>query len=161
MNWTKLRGSKHDGKTLPQVMFSDPDFFFWGYEKGTLGSLWIPEREVEDIFKKACSIKIPECRVEDPVVEYVIHPHSGDFSSMEIVPRERPRHMGTSQTERTDAFDMSIPRKFKHNDKPGNKAFLRDLKYYLFGDKAYRMNKKRCEEFFDNPENFALKQQKS
>ena len=34
MNWTPLNFGKYEGKTLPQVMFKDPDWFFNGYEKG-------------------------------------------------------------------------------------------------------------------------------
>ena len=28
-DWTQLTNTKHKGKTLPQVIFNDPDYFFW------------------------------------------------------------------------------------------------------------------------------------
>jgi hypothetical protein len=27
--WLQLRFGKHEGKTLPQIVLSDPDYFFW------------------------------------------------------------------------------------------------------------------------------------
>ena len=138
-------------------MFSDPDFFFWGYEKGALENLGIPEREIEDIFKKARSVKIPECRVNDPVVEYIVHPHTRKFSSMRLVSRNQPLHGGSSLKMRKDVFDLSVPHSLKKLDKAGNKQFIRELKHYLFGDTDYRMTKRNCEEFFDEPANFATK----
>jgi hypothetical protein len=31
--WIPLWFGKHKGKTLPQVVFADPDYFFWAIEK--------------------------------------------------------------------------------------------------------------------------------
>jgi hypothetical protein len=28
--WSKLYFGKHVGKSLPQILFYDPDYFFWG-----------------------------------------------------------------------------------------------------------------------------------
>ena len=33
MIWTTLNFSRHVGKTLPQILFSDPDWFFWAMDK--------------------------------------------------------------------------------------------------------------------------------
>ena len=62
MAWTKLWFSKHKGKTLPQVMFSDPDWFFWAFENGVFGEKGRLEAEAKDVYRKAQSIKIPQMR---------------------------------------------------------------------------------------------------
>ncbi len=31
--WSELTFGKHKGKTLPQVLFADPEYFFWAYEE--------------------------------------------------------------------------------------------------------------------------------
>jgi hypothetical protein len=32
MAWSTLNFGKHAGKTLPQIVFADPDWFFWAIE---------------------------------------------------------------------------------------------------------------------------------
>jgi len=34
MRWSTLKSGKYEGKTLPQVLFKDPDYFFWAIEEG-------------------------------------------------------------------------------------------------------------------------------
>ena len=36
MNWTTINFGKHQGKTLPQVILDDADWFFWAYENKVL-----------------------------------------------------------------------------------------------------------------------------
>jgi len=33
MAWSILPFGKHKGKTLPQIVFTDPDWFFWAMEE--------------------------------------------------------------------------------------------------------------------------------
>ena len=33
MSWSSLEFGKHEGKTIPQVVFSDPDWFFWAIQE--------------------------------------------------------------------------------------------------------------------------------
>src|SRR5215469_1570395 len=53
--WIPLPFGKYTGLTLPQVLFTDPDYFFWvkGVLKGAL------EIEAEQVARKACRIRIP------------------------------------------------------------------------------------------------------
>jgi hypothetical protein len=55
MTWSILRFGKHAGKTLPQVLLLDTDWFFWMAPKlyGRLGE------EAKDLDRKARGIKIP------------------------------------------------------------------------------------------------------
>lgn len=38
MSWTALEFGRHTGRSLPQVMFADPDWFFWAVEAGVSGT---------------------------------------------------------------------------------------------------------------------------
>ena len=137
-------------------MFKDPDWFFWAVEEGVFEnkSNSILE-QAEDLYKKATHIKIPNNPNGNLAVEYTIHPPTGKFSSFEIVPGSRPLHKGSSPAFRSKTIDMSAPRRIAKFDKLGCRNLLTSLKYYIFGDGSFKMTKKRCEEFFNEPNNFA------
>jgi hypothetical protein len=57
MAWSTLAFGKHKGKTLPQIVFTDPDWFFWAIEENVFkGPL---RREAERIDARARAIRIP------------------------------------------------------------------------------------------------------
>jgi hypothetical protein len=58
--WSKLTFGKHDGKTLPQVILTDPDWFFWAIEKRVFDNWPALRVEANDILQKARRIKIPK-----------------------------------------------------------------------------------------------------
>ena len=152
MEWIKVNFGKNIGMTLPQVMFKDPDWFFWACEKSVFkGGL---EREAEEINRKARSIKVPQNGEEKMVVEYIIDKTTEKFGTMQIVPESRPYHKGSSTFFRSDVIDMSIPRQIYPGDKFGNQNFILALKIILFGNTSYKMTKRRCGEFFENGHNF-------
>ena len=68
--WSTLNFGKHSGKSLPQVLFADPDWFFWAVEKGVFGDRALLKKESELLRRRARNIKIPASRHPDPVVEY-------------------------------------------------------------------------------------------
>ena len=51
--WIELPFGKHKGKTLPQVMFTDPDWFFYTYGKGYFNARGNLRIEANEIFKKS------------------------------------------------------------------------------------------------------------
>lgn len=57
MAWRILPFGKYKGKTLPQIVFADPDWFFWvvavGFKSGALAV------EAEKIRHRATHIRIP------------------------------------------------------------------------------------------------------
>ena len=55
MQWSVLPFSKYKGKTLPEIIVRDIDWFFWMQPKlyGRIGE------EAEDLARKARAIKIP------------------------------------------------------------------------------------------------------
>jgi hypothetical protein len=154
MNWTivnfgKFRGK---GKTLPQIMFIDPDWFFYQMEQNAFKNKGVLEREAEAINYRAQHIKIPSPSGKKMVAEYFIHPSNGKFATVEIVPETRPPSDSRHFFERSEYLDMSIPRSISKYDKLGNELLIRIIKSHFFEEA--RVTKKRAEEFFNNPFNF-------
>ena len=156
MSWTLMTFGKHEGKTLPQAVLTDPDWFFWAIEKSDFD--WQSQQlkaEAEDINHKARNIKIPQKEgQEELVAEYAIHRPTGKFGLMELVPSSRPEHRGSSPTFRRPVIDLHVPREIAPYDKLGCKTLIRSVKRYLFEGANVRMTKARAEEFFDNEANF-------
>ena len=156
MGWTPLKFGKYAGKTLPQVLFSDPDWFFWAYEEDVFARYPSVGREAEEIYRRARSIRVPDEDGEPRVAEYTIDPTVHRFGGLELVPASWAPHEGASSCCRRGVIDMMEPRDLAEYDKRGMKMLLSDMKEYLFGDSAFRMTKQRCEEFFDDDDNFVL-----
>jgi hypothetical protein len=154
MYWSKLWFGRHKGKTLPQVVFKDPDWFFWAMEDKIFRGKIL--NEAREIYRKSQSIRIPKNGSKKLVAEYYIHSPTEKFACMEIVPASRPDHVGSSVTFREDVIDLSIPRQISSYDKLGCNYLISNLKYYLFGSSSYRMTKARCEAFFEDDGNFDL-----
>lgn len=154
MRWTPLNFGRHKGKTLPQVLFSDPDYFFWGYENGIF-TKDLPE-ESEELYRKARSIRVPQSGGEKKVVEYMVHKPTRKLGTIQIVPESQPYHQGSSPTFRSEVIDLSIPRQLSSYDKMGGKMLITLLKPLLFGNGKFNLTKRRCEEFFEDDENFLL-----
>jgi hypothetical protein len=154
MAWSTVSFGKHKGKTLPQIVFADPDWLFWAIEENVFkGPL---RREAERIDARARAIRIPNNTAGDLEAEYLVHPPTGKFGNMEIVPAGRPPHEGSSPACRRNVIDLSVPRNISPYDKLGCRTLVSSAKYVLFGSTSTRMTKERCEAFFDNPANFAL-----
>lgn len=154
MSWTVLSFGKHKGRTLPQVLFNDPDWFYWAFEKDILNGK-ISSNEVLDVYEKSRNIKIPQ---KDLHAEYIFDRIRGVFTDLKLVPIDKPQHVGTSQTKRLDRIDMALIRSVKEYDKLGYNLLNPILKEILFGSSNARMTKKRAEDFFNDSSNFILKE---
>ena len=153
MLWTPLQTEKHRGKTLPQVVFSDPDWFFHLHKKD-----WFEFNhyyEAEELYRRATSIRIPQPDAgEKWEMEYVFLYEK--FDHMQLVPESRPQHQGSSRTSRNDIIDLSVPFSHSRYDKRAGKIIIGNLKHIIFGNKSHKMTKERCEEFFNDESNFVL-----
>ena len=156
MNWIKLEFGKHRGRTLPQVMFCDADWFFWLHANPLRTNNYVRGSEVEDIYRKSRSIKVPQRGDEQLVAEYIVDPRRHNFRGLDLVPISRPPHQGYSQTFRLPVIDMAKVWEIAKYDKGGYQRLISDLKLLLFGSRRVRMTKQRCEAFFDDDANFAL-----
>lgn len=155
MPWSIVGFGRHKEKTLPQIIFSDPDWFFWAIEEGLFKNKGSLDTEAQEVYKKATRIKIPNNDNDELVVEYVfeksteklLHFNTGKFSHFKVVP-------SSSCPSGKKYIDMSVPRQTAHYDKLGYRYLLSSLKYHVFRNKSVRMTKKKCEDFFDDSSNF-------
>jgi hypothetical protein len=158
MAWSKLTFGKHEGKTLAQVAFSDPDWFFWAYSEHVFSD---KSKGIQDdaakVFSRARKIKVPQTDPNDKrVVEYFIHPPTKKFGGFHIVSESQSPNIGSSPAFRKKVLDLSFARQIKGYDKTGCKILVGDMKEHLFGSRSARMSKNRCEDFFDDSTNFDL-----
>lgn len=151
MNWSKLKFGKYEGKTLPQVLFSDPDWFFWAIEENAFEIQEEIMQEAKDLDYKSKNIKIPNNDDGLLNVEYITHQPTGKFQHFDIVLVSQPIHNGAI---RLPNIDMSVARKIAIYDKLGYAKLLKSLKFYIFGKESVRVTKKKCETFFNEPDNF-------
>src|SRR5689334_13882711 len=108
MKWTPLDFGKHRGKTLPQVIFGDPDWFFWAWESGVFDERPTHRHQAATVYARATAIRIPQLGPEPLVVEYNFS-NSGRSVGFDLVPANRPPHRGSTLTIRSDWIDMSVP----------------------------------------------------
>ncbi|ABQ05997.1 MULTISPECIES: hypothetical protein [Flavobacterium] len=155
MVFTAVNLKKHLGKTLPQILFADLDYFIWAYENNVFRNPPL-KLEAEYIFKRIKNIKIPKENPEEYEVEYLIHQPTGKFGHFELVPKTTPLHKGGSPAFRTENIDLTVARSIAAYDKSGCRTMIEYLKKYYFGDSSYKMVKKRCEDFFNKDSNFVL-----
>ena len=151
MSWLEIGFGKHTGKTLPQIVLGDPDWFFWAHGENAFkgGTL---KTQAQEIYNKATRIKIPQG--DNSLVEYVIHPSVGKLADVKVVPADRPKHEGSSSTYRSKYFDLSFPRRIAPYDKMGGRIVVDAVKRYILGNPNARLTRKRCEDFFSNNKNF-------
>ena len=139
---------KYQGLTLPEVLFADPDYFFWlrGVLKGALAT------EAKELARKACRVRIPKEPAEAFMVEYIFEPE-GQFVSFRIVRKDRERYPESHVIRRATHLDFSYLRSQKEYRKGEYLRFLRCFRKIFFGNESARMTKDRCEKFF-NGNNF-------
>jgi hypothetical protein len=150
--WSTVQIGKHQGKTIPQIILSDPDYFFWAIEQDNFfrGRL---ATEARDSRSKIRRIKIPKSNPHDWLIEYW-WAHDGKFARFDIIESNRPPHAGSSFTLRKRHLDFAVVRESKHYDKLGYRLFLDSFKYHFLGKTSARITKAVAEKFFDTPSNF-------
>jgi hypothetical protein len=154
MNWSIVQFGQYKGKTLPEIVFRDPGWFFWAYEKNLFWGSQVPEAEA--INRRARRIRVPpNDEGQVLVVEYATRRTNGKFCGMELVPSDRPRHSGTP-TERKPLIDLSFAKSCGGYDQGGNRLIVRQATFILFGDESARMTAQRAAAFFDEDANFDL-----
>lgn len=154
MTWQIVDFGKYRGKerTIPWILFHDPDWFFWAYEKGAFrGEL---ARQAEFIYRRATHIRPPQLHKGGTVVEYIVNSSTGGFETFNLIPEDQEGYPA-SCLKILPVIDMSVPWSFSKRDKLGYRLFLRALKAYLIED-GKNMTEDRCQKFFEDDRNFVL-----
>lgn len=145
MRWSVLSFGKYQGKSLPEIVVRDLDWFFWMQPKlyNRIGE------EARNLRRKAKGIKIPGASGKNLEVEYRYE--FGDrFCGFGIVEASDARYSRWSI--RLPYLDLSWP--FRRNyDKRAGRLLMRDFRFHYFG-KNRRLTKERIETFFSNSRNF-------
>ncbi|WP_338663190.1 hypothetical protein VQH23_24020 [Pararoseomonas sp. SCSIO 73927] len=149
--WSEVKFGKWagKGKILPQVIVSDPDWFFWAYKEGAFKGALVAEAEL--LSRRAKAIKLPASRIADSCVQYMIGP-DGKFAGFNVIKKSQPAHVGSSREQRSLTLDLSFTRTIQNYDKLGARLLLKTFRYYWFEDKSF--TKSKVETFFDNNSNF-------
>jgi hypothetical protein len=144
--WTKLNFGKHTGRTLPQVVLLDPNWFFWAVGKDIFKGRLADEAAV--LARRATHIKIPKPKPKNWEVEYR-REREGRFLGFYFVDAKSPSHGGAS---RLPCLDLSHVRRGNIHDKRDCRRMIQDVRAVYFG--GLNLTKKRCEAFFDRKRNF-------
>jgi hypothetical protein len=151
MHWTTVNFGKHAGKTLPEIILADVDWFFWAINKGDVlqGKLG---KEAVVLVKRVRAIKIPKPNPKHWQVEYS-YDDTGGFSGFCFVKANIPLYYGSRSIRLAPHLDLSYAQGRKKYDKRGCRNLRRDFRRHYFG-KHTRLTKWRCKEFFSNKDNF-------
>jgi hypothetical protein len=153
MYWTEVNFGKYKDlkKTLPEIIFEDPDYFIWGMEEGIFHKAYDLSNEANDLFAKIRAIKIPENEYGDFVCEFYKNPRNGKID-FQICERAYPSDYIV--VDRRGVIDLCIPRDYDRSI-GATKNVLPQLFFVLFGERRMP-SKSVMEEFFANDENFSL-----
>ncbi len=162
MIWTTLTYGKYKGKTLPQIIFVDADWFFWACEQKAYGN--IPPLEFKILFERATKIK----PLKNYYVKHFLHDdntsYGFSFISSEEAKQDYPEYIDGGYYDKDyknfdstyftilKYIDLSFPRFHKQYDKRGCKEFVQDLKDTILNVK--RITKQKAESFFNDENNF-------
>jgi hypothetical protein len=155
MDWLTLTFGKHKGKTLPQIVLEDPDWFFIAYEEGEFTKNIELLSEANEMVKKATSIKVPSAGGERRVAEYSIDPITRKFSVIEVVPESQPFNSESIWIFRKKVIDLTVPRNLLFIDTSGGERIALQVKDLLFG-KDTELTRETCEGFFNEEANFDI-----
>jgi hypothetical protein len=145
MSWSVVPFGKYKGKTLPEIIVRDLDWFVWVVPKlyGKLAD------EAEDLARKARAIKIPNPRRKDLEVEYR-YEIDHRFCGFAFVDADSARFSWRSI--RLQYLNLSWPLRRKYDKRAGS-IMIRDFRTHYFGQRK-RLTKERYEEFFSDDRNF-------
>jgi hypothetical protein len=145
MSWSVVPFGKYEGKTLPEIIVLNLDWFFWMLPKlyGRLGT------EARDLARKARAIKIPKRHRRKLEVEYRVDVDNR-FCGFSFVKVES---WHSRWATRLPYLDLALPLGRKRYDKRTSLILIRDFRLHYFG-KRKRLTKHRCEDFFSNDKNF-------
>lgn len=132
--WSILRFGKNKGKTLPQIVLSDPDWFFWAVGHGIFRDHLA--EEAQDIARKASYIKIPKPDPQNWRVKYQFT-RDDKFVDLAIIPIETV-NTEAEQAIIGDYLDLSLIHRLQKCDKFGYRILLTKFRHYGSQDSCFR-----------------------
>lgn len=142
--WLKLTFGKHKGKTLPQVICSDPSWFLWAVRENVFK--YRHDREVAILARRAQGIKIPKRHPGKWIVEYR-YDSDRRFVEFDIV--RRTDHPYLKHNSQWPCLNLALV-EVRYRREWRN--FIRDFREHFFGGK--NLTRERCERFFSDRSHF-------
>ncbi len=125
-HWTILPGGKYEGKTLPAVVLSDPNYFFYGIGLNYFSSL---ATEAEKIEIRAQHIIIPNLAGKRQVAVYCADAvDCWRFNSVILVPEGTDLSPLRSVTEQKAVLDLSVTYRHFNSDRTSGPTMIRQMK---------------------------------
>lgn len=152
MTWTLLEFGKHAGKTLPQVLWTDPDWFFFAYEEKVLHQ-HLSQKEIDILHWRATHIRAPKQGGKRSHFRYHLD-HRGGVARVELV--------ADSEATAGDQkyLDLRHPRLCRPYDKLGYRIVIRSLTFMIFGSTRTKMTRKKADQFYADKTNFAKRKKR-
>ena len=147
--WTTLNFGKHAGQTLPQVVLSDPNWFFWVVSKRVFDGRPEFEAEADALESRARNIRIPKRHPKEWAVEYRWD-RDDRFLGFHFV--EAKGSFEAPLSSRLPHLDLAYVRRGYIHDIRDCRQLIRDFRFLYF--EGLNLTKGRCEQFFDNERNF-------
>jgi hypothetical protein len=144
MTWTPLPFGKNKGKTLPQVICSDPSWFLWAIRDNILKYRHAHEGAI--LYRRIQAIMIPKQRPQKWAVEHRFD-RDGRYEGFYIV--RKNEHPHSKYNSRSPCLDLTL---VDARRKREWRRLTRDLRRYYFGGK--KMTKIRCGQFFRDESHF-------
>jgi hypothetical protein len=147
MKWTTLSFGKHVGRTLPQVVLSDPNWLFGAISKGVFNDRL--ECEAAALEQRATNIKIPKRNSKKWEVEYRWD-RGGRFLGFDFVEAKSGFHHPLSS--RLPHLDLAYVRRGNIHDIRDCRRLINDFRRLYF--EGRNLTKERCEWFFGSEKHF-------
>jgi len=148
LDWTPLKFGKHEGKTLPQIVLNDPDWFFLGVDLCALP--WTTRFWGALDRMQSTKHNNTETRSRK-LAGWILLLADDKFSGFSIVKAEIAG-IESGKCQISSHLDLSYPWQSRPYDKLGNKMMLKSFKHYYFGGSS--LTKEKCENFFYRSKNF-------
>lgn len=152
----KFRHFDWKGKTFPQIIFNDPDWFFYCYHRGDFNNNPSQKSQADFVYNRARNIKIPNNEHANLKAEYVFLKKNAKFIRLDIITNETTQVDESTLVICIKHIDMLVIMQSLRFNKVENSLKLKQIKYILFFSNNYSMTKNRSEKFFSNPDNFIL-----
>jgi hypothetical protein len=147
MKWTTLNFGKHMGRTLPQVVLSDPNWVFWAISKGVFNDRL--GFEADALERRATNIRIPKRHSKKWEVEYRWD-RDGRFLGFDFVESKSGFHHALFS--RLPHLDLTYVRRGNIHDIRDCRRLINDFRRLYF--EGLNLTKERCEWFFGSQKHF-------
>jgi hypothetical protein len=166
MKWDKINfgnNKKVQNKTLPQVIFIDPDWFFFQYERENSYLKKQFGLQADYVYQRARRIKPKQGHY---IKHFLFCDYTSDGFSPITIEKAEAKFLECIETgnycqdiELFDSqqfmilkrIDLRFPKSLKDYDKKSCRIFIKELKDYL---NIKRITEQKAIEFFENDDNF-------